>query len=158
MNFEHKFTNDIDVMASAFQIKPHILKKWGRTKAAQAYLFDLAYSAIKKEPVIYQAILGRIDIENYAEVTVELGLPSSINGLTWSPIPIISLRAWLKNTPVTFNGALIGLQQMKIAELTELAGQNAVNKARNKAGLQDRDLVSLFLANEKALVALIGKL
>lgn len=156
--FCHQFINSVDEIAGEFNLKPHLLQRWAKTRPHQAKMYDLAYRAIKNNPDAYQAIIEtETTIKNYHDVNKSLGLPKIGMGMEWSPFPEITMRKWLKDCSRDFNISMIGLQQIKLEELKDRTSDKQVSKAY-KAGLTDADLVSLYIANEDASVALVNNL
>ena len=157
MTLAYKFENDVSEMADAFDFKPHLMDKLQNTKPQQAQLFDLAFSAMRNNDGYNNLILEVNESSDLDALAGSLGLPTNVNVLTWSPVPMITLRSWKAERPKRFSGALLGLQRLIIEGIKASIGAKQYEQALSKSGMatDETAITQMYLANAKGTTTLL---
>jgi hypothetical protein len=128
--------NNTDDIASAFGLTSPQLKSWARKNSNVAESFELAYLECNSNPYLKDTV-RLLSTKSISEINTFFGFDASINKLTWTNVPIITLRSWFKHSPVTYVAFLLGQQKMILKRLFNTVGEDPFKKILNQIDVSE---------------------
>ena len=144
--------NNIDDLSVVFGLSIPQLKSWARKNETVAMCFDLAHKECKISPNLKDTVRF-LSTKTIAEINNFFGFDPSINKLAWTQVPIITLRSWHKESPVTYVAFLLGQQKVIVNRLISVAGEDMLQQILNE--LDVSEIIKMYCVSPSAYEKLL---
>lgn len=145
-----KNTSDVGL---AFNLSDKQLKFWSRKNPTVVMSFELAFKEYSSNDYL-KSIVSFLSTKSLSEINSYFGFNPSVNQLAWTDVPIITLRNWHKESPITYVFFLLGQQQLILNKIRTKVSNDNFERIIHE--VEVRELIKLYFASPISLEKLLS--